>query len=316
MGHRPEEEKQFTLNKQNVSLSSSWLLSVTVNELLTQKWDESALMIHLSTNYAKERVNFEKVTDILHELREGNVLPISHNVRLAPPHQRRQKQPQPGHHHERHRQRTRHDGRQRPLTPLKRPLNHNLNRQTHPVEEKEAREVPRGLCPTNVIEYKLVHHRRDEKGGENSWQLGPLPSNPTAGDLPDRFVNRRVQDPADHDVPPPPPEVLEGGGQVGLVELRLEVNAEKDSSRGGDKSQNKLQTSIHVNGIKKEKELRVDEVLVVEHLNWSGEYESLGGVVESGLLALFFILGFFEVGSELDGETSQGDEMREGRVGR
>jgi len=130
------------------------------------------------------------------------------------------------------------------------------------MKEKEAGGVPRGLpglprarLALDVVKDELVHETGDGESSDNGGEWGPSPADERGGEGDEGMVYGRVQDTVDHDVPAVSPEVLQRGAEVGLVELRFEVNAEEFPSGGGDGGENELQADVHVEAVQEEKEV-------------------------------------------------------------
>lgn len=64
-------------------------------------------------------------------------------------------------------------------------------------------------------------------------------------------VDGGAKDGGDHEVPAATPEVLEGDGSVGGVELRLELEASRDKERrdGGCAGEYELEGEVHVDAV-------------------------------------------------------------------
>jgi len=91
----------------------------------------------------------------------------------ATPHHWWKEEPRGGGDHKAHRNGPGNGPMQSPFTAQ--PLRHNkLRNQANPVEQKEARDLPRGNDTCDVVEYKLVHQTRDQKSCQNSGHGGPL----------------------------------------------------------------------------------------------------------------------------------------------
>jgi len=148
------------------------------------------------------------------------------------------------------------------------------------MDEKETRGVPRGLpslpcarLSLDVVKDKLVHQTGHGESSEDGGEWGPLSADERTGESDDGIVYGRVQDTVDHDVPALPPEVLQRSAEVGLVELRFQVNAEEFPSGGGDGAENELQAYVHVEAVQEEKEFGVKILFYAVEGNEEGEYD-------------------------------------------
>jgi len=118
-----------------------------------------------------------------------------------------------------------------------------------------------------------VHQTGHGESGEDGGEWSPLSAHETAGEIDDGIVYGRVQETVDHEVPALPPEVLQRSAEVGLVELRFQVNAEEFPGGGGDGAENELQADVHVEAVQEVKELGVKIGTFSVERNQEGEYD-------------------------------------------
>jgi len=91
------------------------------------------------------------------------------------------------------------------------------------MDEEEARDLQRGPQSARVVKDQLMHQPGHKERGYDCWNWGPPAADGPGRNRPDRIVYGRAHDTGYREVPSFAPEVLEGSGKVGLVELRLEL---------------------------------------------------------------------------------------------
>ena len=91
----------------------------------------------------------------------------------ASTHQRRKEKPRGGGDHKPHSNGPSNGPMQ--STFMAQPLHRTkLRDHANPVEQKEARDLPRGRDTCDVVEYKLVHQPRNQEGHHDADHRGPL----------------------------------------------------------------------------------------------------------------------------------------------
>ncbi|CAL5016513.1 unnamed protein product [Urochloa decumbens] len=231
------------------------------------------------------------------------------------PYHGREEQPGPRTRHERQRERRRHGPRQRrrprPPAPPRRAGAPPLRHRARTVQREEGGHLPRPGLQRDVVEHDLVHDPRHEERREQSRGGAEAGAHGA--------VDAGAEHARDHEVPPPAPEVAEGGGQVGPVELRLELSAQQRSGERRGGGQEELEHQVHVRAVEGRHGPRREPRPVAPGGDERGEERRLGRVGEEESVregaAGRRLLVVVVVVADLDGERGAGDEAGEREVG-
>lgn len=124
-----------------------------------------------------------------------------------------------------------------------------------------------------------MREARYEEGREECRRGGPPDAEDGLRRAPEGLVHSLAQGAGDDEIPPPPPEVLQGRGQVGLIGGRLEVDPDEKSDPNDEEPEDDVDEEVEHAGVERHEQLRAHGVMVTVGSHHGREQEDLGSPV-------------------------------------